>query len=86
MLRHQFMPAAEGDADLRIAFQYGNASARLPRMQIDDVVLVSEIHRQYVRYALLVSHAHITEITCVDDRFYLLDIVCDGCLHLDNAV
>ena len=81
VLKYQFVVHAECDADVVVPFQHVYAASRRAGMQVDDSVLIAEVHRYYVRISFQVGDADITNIAPGNYLFHPLLIFNGDCFH-----
>ncbi len=81
VLKDQFVVYAERDADMVVPFQHVYAAPRRAGMQVDDSVLIAEVHRYYVWISFQVGDADVTNIAPGNNLFHPLFIFNGDCLH-----
>jgi hypothetical protein len=72
---------AEGDAEVGVFFKDGDGMALLRRMEINDLILIAEVHRQHIGYPLFIGHSHVAQGTGSNQPLHTFLFLHGICLH-----
>ena len=81
MLEYQFVICAESDTHMVVLRQHIDTASGRAGMQIDNSLLITEIHGYYVWISFQIGDADKTDIATGDDLFHSLSVFYDNSFH-----